>query len=206
MKKNKINEMDIIFLLDRSGSMGGMEDDTIGGYNSYIEKQKKNNVRVTTILFDNEYEMITDRTPIKNINKLTKDKYYVRGSTALLDAIGRSIIYIDSKKSKKALFIITTDGYENSSRDFSKDIIKSMIKSHDNYEFMYIGADIDSYSEGTSLGISKNNISSYKKDKRGMATLFKAAASASDMYFEDCAIKSSWKEELENYIEENKNS
>ncbi len=204
MKKNKKEEMDIVFLLDRSGSMGGTEEDTIGGYNSYIKEQKKNNVRVTTVLFDNEYELLNDRTPINSVKNLTRKDYFVRGSTALLDAIGRSINYMDSKKSKKALFIITTDGYENASREFTNDKIRKMIKSHDNYEFMYIGADIDSYSEGTSLGISKNNISSYKKDRKGMSKLFKAASCASDMYYDCCEVGSSWKEELENYIEENK--
>ena len=92
MKKNNVEEMDIVFLLDRSGSMSGVEDDTIGGYNSYLNEQKNNNVRVTTILFDDKYEMINERTPIKKVNKLTRDDYYVRGSTALLDAIGKSII------------------------------------------------------------------------------------------------------------------
>ena len=206
MKKNLNEEMDIVFLLDRSGSMGGTEDDTIGGYNSYIKEQKKNNVRVTTVLFDNEYELLNDRTPINKVKELTRENYYVRGSTALLDAIGRSITYIDSKKSKKAIFIITTDGYENASREYSKDKIRDMIKSHDNYEFMYIGADIDSYSEGTSLGISKKNISNYRKDRKGVSKLFKAAACASDMYYDCCEVGASWKEDLEDYIQKNKNS
>lgn len=202
----KKNEMDIIFLLDRSGSMSGCESDTIGGYNSYIKDQKNNNVKITTILFDDKYEMINDRVPIKNVKELTSKDYFVRGSTALLDSIGNAINYMDSKKSKKALFVITTDGYENASREFSKSKIRDMIKSHDNYEFMYIGADIDSYSEGTSLGISRNNISSYKKDRKGISKLFKAASCASDMFYDSCEIDSSWKDELEDYINENKNS
>ena len=204
MKKNQNNEMDIIFLLDRSGSMSGIEDDTIGGYNTYLKSQKNNNVRVTTILFDDKYEVLNDRKPIKKVNNLTKKDYYVRGSTALLDAIGKSINYIDSKKSKKALFIITTDGYENSSREYDKEKIRNMIKTHDNYEFMYIGADIDSYSEGTSLGISTKNISNYKKDRKGVSKLFRAMSCASNMYYEDCCVSDSWKEELEDYIQENK--
>ena len=203
MKKNNVEEMDIVFLLDRSGSMSGVEDDTIGGYNSYLNEQKNNNVRVTTILFDDKYEMINERTPIKKVNKLTRDDYYVRGSTALLDAIGKSINYIDSKKSKKTLFVITTDGYENASREYSKDKIKSMIKKHDNYEFIYIGADIDSYSEGASLGISKKNISSYKKDRKGISTLFKSVGCASKCYMENSCLDTSWKEDLDKYINEN---
>ncbi len=202
MKKNN-EEMDIVFLLDRSGSMGGTEDDTIGGYNSYLNSQRKNNVKITTILFDDKYEVINNRTNISEVNNLTRDDYYVRGSTALLDAIGKSINYIDSKKSKKALFIITTDGYENSSIEYTKDKIKEMIKSHINYEFMYIGADIDSYSEGASLGISRNNISSYRKDKRGISKLFKAVSDVSEEFYCCDKIDTSWKKELEEYINEN---
>ena len=203
MKKIIKDEMDIVFLLDRSGSMGGIEDDTIGGYNSYIKDQKKNNVLVTTVLFDDRYEMLTDRLPIKKVDELNRDKYYVRGSTALLDAIGKSINYIDSKKSKKALFIITTDGYENSSREYSKDKIKEMIKKHVNYEFIYIGADIDSYAEAASIGIERCNTASYKKDKKGISTLFKSVSKASSMMCEDACLGSSWKEDLDNYIKEN---
>lgn len=203
MKKNNLEEMDIVFLLDRSGSMSGVEEDTIGGYNSYLEGQKNNNVRVTTVLFDDRYEMINERTPIKKVNKLTRNDYFVRGSTALLDAIGKSINYLDSKNSKKALFVITTDGYENASIEYSKNKIKTMIKKHDNYEFIYIGADIDSISEGTSLGISKKNISSYKKDKKGISTLFKSVECASECFMADSSLDSSWKEDLDKYIEEN---
>lgn len=203
MKKIKNDEMDIVFLLDRSGSMSGVEDDTIGGYNSYLNEQKNNNVLVTTILFDDKYEVLNERTPIKKVKKLTHNDYYVRGSTALLDAIGKSINYLDSKNSKKALFVITTDGYENASIEYSKNKIKTMIKKHDNYEFIYIGADIDSYAEGTSLGISKKNISSYKKDKKGISTLFKSVGCASKCYMQDGCLEESWKEDLDKYIEEN---
>ena len=203
MKKINKDEMNIVFLLDRSGSMGGVEDDTIGGYNSYIEEQRKNNVKVTTILFDNYYEVLTDRENINNIDKLTRDKYFVRGSTALLDAIGKSIDYMDECKSHKAMFIITTDGYENASINYNKDKIKKMIKSHDNYEFIYIGADIDSYSEASKIGISRNNIASYKKDKRGISKMFGAVAKATSMMCEESSISSSWKKDLDDYISQN---
>ena len=203
MKKIIKDEMDIVFLLDRSGSMGGVEDDTIGGYNSYIDNQKGNNVKITTILFDDKYEVLTDRENINNIDKLTRDDYFVRGSTALMDAIGKSINYMDRCKSKKAMFIITTDGYENSSKEYSKDKIKKMIKSHDNYEFIYIGADIDSYSEAESIGISRNNTASYKKDKKGISTLFGAVAKASSMMCNEESLDCSWKQELDSYIKEN---
>lgn len=201
MKKKQ--EMDIVFLLDRSGSMRGIEQDTIGGYNSYIESQKNNNVKVTTVLFDDKYEMVTNREDIKNIKELTNDTYYVRGCTALLDAIGKTINYMDCQKSKKVMFIITTDGLENASKEYNRSQIKELIEGHSNWEFMYIGADIDSYSEGSSIGIKRDNISSYKKDRKGVDTLFKAMSNVSDMFYEEACIDSSWKQELENYIQEN---
>lgn len=203
MKKKQ--EMDIVFLLDRSGSMRGIEQDTIGGYNSYIESQKNNNVKVTTVLFDDKYEMVTNREDIKNIKELTNETYYVRGCTALLDAIGKTINYMDCQKSKKVMFIITTDGLENASKEYNRSQIKELIEGHSNWEFMYIGADIDSYSEGSSIGIKRDNISSYKKDRKGIDTLFKAMSNVSDMFYEEKCIDSSWKQELENYIQENSN-
>lgn len=204
--KKKTNEMDVVFILDRSGSMHGSETNTIGGFNSYIEKNRNNNYKITTVLFDNEYELLYEGVNIKDVKKLTNKEYYTRGSTALLDAIGRSINYMDQKESKKAIFIITTDGYENSSREFSKDKIKKMIKKHTNYEFMYIGADIDSYDEGASLGIRKENISNYVKDKKGIGMLFDAVGVASRKVMMDEELDSTWKEELEEYIVSNKES
>ena len=186
--------------------MHGSEDDTIGGFNSYIEKNKKSNYRITTILFDNEYEMLNEGVKISDVKPLTKKEYFTRGSTALFDAIGRSINYMDDKESKKALFIITTDGYENASREYTKDKIKKLIKNHSNYEFMYIGADIDSYNEGESLGIRKENISNYVKDKKGIGMLFEAVGQASRKVMMNERLDSSWKEDLEDYINENKES
>ena len=194
---------DVVFILDRSGSMGGTEKDTIGGYNSYINDFKNKDVRITTILFDDKYEMITKRQDVKEIKKLTKKQYFVRGCTALLDAIGKTIRFMEEEKSKKVLFIITTDGYENASHEFNKEQIKEMIQGHKDWEFMYIGADIDSYSEGQSLGIDSSNIANYKKDKKGISKLFKAMGRVSEYFCEDTSIDSSWKQDLENYIEEN---
>ena len=201
MKKEK--EMDVVFLLDRSGSMGGIEKDTIGGYNSYIKEQKDKNIKVTTVLFDHEYEMLTNREDIKKIDKLDNKTYYVRGSTALLDAIGKTIKYMDKVKNK-VLFTITTDGLENSSREFSKEQIKEMIEGHKDWEFMYIGANIDSYSEGCSIGIKEDNIANYEQSSRGVSKLFKSIGKASTCMYEEACVGTSWKQELDNYIESNK--
>ena len=197
-------KMDVVFILDRSGSMGGTESDTIGGYNSYIDDLKNKEARITTVLFDNEYEMITKRQDVKEVKKLTKKQYFVRGCTALLDAIGKTIKYMEKEKSEKVLFIITTDGYENASHEFNKEQIKEMIQGHKDWEFMYIGADIDSYSEGQSIGIDSSNIANYKKDKKGISKLFKSMGRVSECFCEEACIDSSWKEELEDYMEENK--
>lgn len=198
--KETIEEMDVIFLLDRSGSMMDSVTDTIGGYNSYLDKQRKNsyNTKITTILFDNEYQVLHDREDIKDVKNLTEKEYFVRGSTALLDAIGLTITNFDKRVGKnKVLFVITTDGLENSSCEYTKDKVKNLISKHPTWEFLYIGANIDSYSEGLSLGIKKNNISNYQKTKKGTRSLFKAVGLASDCLYECKSLDSSWKKELE---------
>ena len=202
MKKNE-KEMDIVFLLDRSGSMGDVVEDTIGGYNSYIKEQKSNNIKVTTVLFDNDYEIINNREDIKKVDKLDNKTYYVRGSTALYDAIGKTINYMDKVKNK-VLFIITTDGLENSSVEFNKKQIKEMIEKHKDWEFMYIGANIDSYDEGSSIGIKRDNIANYEQSSKGVAKLFKSIGKASACMCECECLDASWKQELEDYLEENK--
>ena len=183
--KTRDNEMDVVFLLDRSGSMGGIEKDTIGGYNSYIDSQRGKNVKVTTVLFDNKYEVLHNRVDVDNIKKLTNKEYYVRGCTALLDAIGKTIREMEDKNPNKVIFIITTDGYENASTKYNKSQIKELISVHKDWKFMYIGADIDSYSEGRSLGIKDEFIANYKKTDRGISKLYNALTTASKLFYEE---------------------
>ena len=195
--KTRDNEMDVVFLLDRSGSMGGIEKDTIGGYNSYIDSQRGKNVKVTTVLFDDKYEVLHNRVDVDNIKKLTNKEYYVRGCTALLDAIGKTIREMEDKNPNKVIFIITTDGYENASTKYNKSQIKELISVHKDWKFMYIGADIDSYSEGRSLGIKDEFIANYKKTDRGISKLYNALTTASKLFYEEEIIDESWKNELE---------
>lgn len=172
-------DLDLIFLIDRSGSMYGSEDDTIGGFNSFIEKERKKefNTNVTTILFDHEYEMLYKRKSINDVDPLTREEYFVRGSTALLDAIGKTITSLDKEIDNKVLFVITTDGKENASIEFSKAQISNMIKNH-SWEFIFIGADIDSYSEAGHLGIRKSRVANYRKSAEGVERMFNSVENA----------------------------
>ena len=196
MKKVKEQEMDIVFILDRSGSMANAVDDTIGGYNSYLLKQKGKKVKVTTVLFDDKYEMINAREDIENVNKLDNNTYYVRGCTALYDAIGKTIEYMDGVKTNKVLFVITTDGLENASKIYTSAQVRELITGHAKWEFIYLGADIDSYAEGNKIGIKKDNIANYDKSHEGVAKMFSAVAKASDMAFCDQVFDSEWKKDL----------
>ena len=196
MKKKK--DKDIVFLLDRSGSMYSFTEDTIGGYNSYLENERRNsNTRITTVLFDDQYEVLHDRVKISEVNDITDKEYYTRGCTALYDAIGKTIMSLDAKKADKVLFVITTDGLENASREYNKDSVKKLIEKHSNWEFMYIGDNIDSYNEGAKIGIKKDNIANRSNSKKGMAKMFGAVARASMMYEEADEISMDWKKDLE---------
>ncbi|MBR3198447.1 MAG: VWA domain-containing protein [Bacilli bacterium] len=198
-------KLDVIFILDKSGSMSGSEESTISSFNEYLEKEKKNKfkTRITTILFSDDYSYLHKGLDISKVKPLTSEDYYVGGCTALYDAIGNSINYIDRCDTDKVMFIIITDGYENASKEFNNEKIKKMIKNHSNYEFIYIGADIDSYSAGASIGIRKDNISNYKKDKKGTGLLFKGVADYASSMMEGRST-TNWKEDLEEYINENK--
>ena len=194
---------DLIFILDRSGSMKKQAKTTIKEYNSYIENMEVENIKVTTVLFDDEYEMITRRKDVDEVKKLTKEIYYPRGCTALYDAIGKTIKYMDEEETQKVIFIIITDGLENCSIRYSKDKIKSMIYRHSNWEFIYLGADIDSFNEGTNIGIDEKNISNFGKGNKGTHNLFKSIKKAVDMICEDAFVSKDWKDDSEEYNKNN---
>ena len=193
----KKNFTEIVFILDRSGSMAGLEGDTIGGFNSMIEKQKKEpgEAFVSTVLFDNRSEVIHDRVDIQKIAPMTDRDYYVRGCTALLDAVGKAIHHIgnvhkyarEEDRPEKTLFIITTDGMENASRDYTYPRLKAMIerqKEKYDWEFIFLGANIDAAREAARFGIAEDRAANYHADHKGTAVIFDAISEAV------CAVRS----------------
>ncbi len=188
MKKNLT---EIVYILDRSGSMGGLEADTIGGFNAMIEKQKKTgeDAVVSTVLFDDVSEVIHDRVPIDKIGKMTEEQYYVRGCTALLDAVGGAIHHIgnvhkyarEEDRPEKTIFVITTDGLENASREYSHERVRKMVKRQQEkygWEFIFIGANIDAYAEAKKYGIREGRAVNYVCDKVGTANVFEGVSKA----------------------------
>ena len=209
---------EIVYILDRSGSMGGLEADTIGGFNSMIGKQKKTGEQalVTTVLFDNECEVLHDRISIDKIEPMTEEQYYVRGCTALLDAVGSAIHHIGNihkyaRKEdcpEKTIFIITTDGMENASRSYSYEKVQKMVKRQQKkygWEFIFIGANIDSYSEAQKFGIRKERAVNYVCDEVSTAKVYagvskavcSAMAAPSVGCMSDYLDESSWDDEIQ---------
>ena len=194
------DEMDLFFILDRSGSMSGSERDTINGFNAFIEKQavKKQNIRVTTILFDDKYQVLYSRKPISEVKALTEKEYYVRGCTALLDSIGKTV---NSYKNEvgSAMCIITSDGYENASREYDRDQIRRIIENC-GWEFVFIGADIDSYAEASRIGIRKSRVANYNKTAEGHKEMYDACNLITDRFYRKRDLKDNnedWKEKLD---------
>ncbi|TDL66691.1 VWA domain-containing protein [Rhodococcus qingshengii] len=179
------NLTEIIFLLDRSGSMGGLESDTIGGFNAFIENQRKleGKTLVTGVLFDDQYEVVWNGAEAEKV-KLTTEEYFVRGCTALLDAVGKTILDVGYRLSKtneadrpgKVIYVITTDGFENASREFTYKKVKELIKHQQekyNWEFIFLGANIDAEKEADSLGINIENAYSFEASEEGVESMYK---------------------------------
>lgn len=171
---------ELVFILDRSGSMSGLESDTIGGFNGMLNKQKKEDgkANVTTVLFDDQIEVIHDRFPIDVVEPLTDKDYYVRGCTALLDAVGSTVKKIENiqnrlpneLKADKVIFVITTDGEENASQEYSSKMVKKMIEANQEkgWQFIFLGANIDAVEEASKLGIHESHAVTYKNDPKGV--------------------------------------
>ena len=182
---------EVVFILDRSGSMAGLEDDTIGGFNAMIEKQKREDgsAIVSTVLFDNESEVIHDRVDIQKVAPMTRKEYYVRGCTALLDAVGGAIHHIGNvhkyaskgDRPEKTLFVITTDGMENASRKYTYDRLKGMIerqKEKYGWEFLFLGANIDAAKEAARFGIGADRAANYHADSEGTNVIYETVSEA----------------------------
>lgn len=185
------NLTELVFILDRSGSMAGLEADTIGGFNSMIAKQKKEEgqVLVSTVLFDSTVEVIHDRIPLDKVPPMTDREYYVRGCTALLDAVGGAIHHIgnvhkyarEEDRPAKTLFVITTDGMENVSRTYTYEKVKEMISRQQekyNWEFLFLGANIDAAREASRFGITADHAVDYKSDREGTALNYECISEA----------------------------
>ena len=207
MKKNLT---EIVFILDRSGSMAGLEKDTIGGFNSMINRQKQadGEAYISTVLFDTETQVIHDRKNLKTIAPMTEKDYFVRGCTALLDAIGGAIHHIgnvhkyarEEDRPEKTLFIITTDGMENASRKYSSDKVKQMIerqKSKYGWEFLFLGANIDAVETAGKFGIQADRAVNYHSDKKGTALNYEVLSEAISSVRASRPLESNWKQRID---------
>ena len=200
---------ELVMILDRSGSMAGLEADTIGGFNGMIEKQKNEpgEAYVSVILFDHEVERLYDRVDIKKVEPMTEAQYYVRGCTALLDAVGSTIRHIgnvhkyarEEDVPEKTIFIITTDGLENASREYSYERVRKMIeheKEKYNWEFLFLGANMDAISAARSFGIRSDRAVRYECDDAGTALNFAVVSQTIAKARKGCAIEADWCAEI----------
>jgi uncharacterized protein YegL len=205
----KENCAELAFILDRSGSMAGLETDTIGGFNAFLEKQKAlpGEARLTTVLFNNRDCLLHDRLDIRAVRPLTAKEYSVGGSTALLDAVGRTIDKIDGAlrntaeayRAGKVLVVITTDGLENASREYSLGRVRQMIerqKREYGWEFLFLGANIDAVEAAGDLGIAPDRAQNYCADRDGTALNFRAVSAAAACLRATGALNEDWSEEI----------
>ena len=208
---------ELVFILDRSGSMSGLEQDTIGGYNSLLKNQKEEpgEATITTVLFDDHYELLHDRINLKGVSPITSKEYFVRGSTALLDAIGRTVDKISNaqnhtskdEQAEKVMFVITTDGMENASREYNYDKIKTMIeqqKKNHGWEFLFIGANIDAVETASKFGISPDRAANYHADEKGTAVMYEAISKTVCCARADMPIKEDWKQAIDEDYQDRK--
>ncbi len=207
MTKKGLTE--IVFILDRSGSMDHLVNDTIGGFNSFVEKQKQEEGEafLTTVLFDHQYEILHNRVNIQKIAPITDKEYYARGNTALLDAVGRTINKVGNRLSRtneddrpeNVMVIITTDGYENSSREFTYDRIKEMIKHQTekyNWKFLFLGANMDAAAVADNMGIMGAMASNYTADAHGTRSLYDGVGRATKSLRSSGEVTKGWDDDI----------
>lgn len=202
------NLSELVFILDKSGSMSGLEADTIGGFNSMLQKQQAlpSECRITTVLFDNNYELLHDRIDIKAVSPLSEKEYWVGGSTALIDAIGRTINKIAAVQKNTApeyraenvIFVIITDGMENSSREYSAKKVKAMIEKQkkSGWEFIFLGANIDAVETASNFGISADRAQNFHADSAGVGLNFKVMGKAITGMRTCGKLSNDWDEEI----------
>lgn len=206
---------ELVFVLDRSGSMCGLESDTIGGYNGLLEKQKKEPGRalVTTVLFDDRYEVLHDRADLADLAPITAADYYVRGCTALLDAMGLTIQRIAAAQGEdapedrpeKTLFVITTDGLENASREYDCARVRQMVERAQRergWEFLFLGANMDAISVAGKMGISADRAVTYSADPAGTRVNYDAVCAAASCVRASRPLEKEWKADIERYVRE----
>lgn len=206
--KNEMTEL--VFILDKSGSMAGLEKDTIGGFNALVEKQRQlqGDVRVTTVLFNQSYELLHDRISLKGISPLTEDDYEVGGTTALLDAIGSTVQKIanaqkrtmEEERADKVMFVITTDGMENASCEYNYKKINEMIamqKQKFNWEFIFLGANIDAVATARQFGVEEEFAVEYHADPEGTQLNYQVLSEAVTSFRTGKSIDRNWKKDIE---------
>ena len=215
--KNNVTEL--VFIIDRSGSMSGLEDDTVGGFNAMIRKQKEEEGEcfVSTVLFNNRSEVLHDRVKLSEVPEMKAADYSPFGCTALIDAIGGAIHHIGNIHKyarpddvpKRTMFVITTDGYENASQRYTSDEVKRMIerkKEENGWEFLFIGANIDAVETAARYGIGRDRAVNYNADSRGTRVVYDSVACAVSSVRKSEPLMKSWSEEIEaDYISRKKN-
>ena len=204
------NATELVFVLDRSGSMHHLVSDTIGGYNALLEKQKKEpgECVLTTVLFDDRYELLHDRVPLERIRPMTEHEYYARGNTALLDAIGQTIEktahalqgIAEEQRAKRVLFVIVTDGLENASREYSAARVREMVsqkQERSGWEFLFLGANMDAIQVASQFGIQADRAVTYRADRAGTSLNYDVLSDAVGSVRAGAPVGAQWKKRIQ---------